>query len=133
MSLMPWGFGGSHHHSGFGNNNPLGFFNDPYYSDLGVVPSYNAIAPSMSRMERELGRLISSVKEDDKSFQVSSSVFPLHLPCYCLETFDRFRQMCVDVGHFKPSEITVKTTDDNIIVHGKHEERNDQHGFVSRE
>jgi hypothetical protein len=28
---------------------------------------------SMHRMDRELGKLISSVKEDDKSFQVQSS------------------------------------------------------------
>jgi len=65
--------------------------------------------------------------------------------------------MCVDVGHFQPNEITVKTTHDNIILHGisksnyvhflkmncnmnfflkiegKHEERNDQHGYVTRE
>ena len=58
------------------------------------------------------------------------------------------------MGNFKPDEVTVKTTDKNIIVHGtspsfffaiccyqtftdfyagKHEERTDEHGFVSRE
>jgi crystallin, alpha B len=39
----------------------------------------------------------------------------------------------VDVTQFRPEEITVKTTDKNVIIHGKHEERTDQHGFVSRE
>jgi hypothetical protein len=29
------------------------------------------MVPSIRRMEREVGKLISSVKEDDKSFQVS--------------------------------------------------------------
>jgi hypothetical protein len=28
-------------------------------------------------------------------------------------------QVMVDVSHFEPNEISVKTTDKNIIVHGK--------------
>lgn len=62
----------------------------------------------------------------------------------------------VDVSHFQPNEISVKTTDTNIIVHGKlvplslfqftaliikkiflnaakHEERRDEFGGVTRE
>ena len=39
----------------------------------------------------------------------------------------------VDVSQFRPNEVTVRTTDKNVIVHGKHEERTDKHGFVSRE
>jgi hypothetical protein len=60
----------------------------------------------------------------------------------------------VDVSHFEPNEISVKTTDKDIIVHGmitlfvsfwigiiiwnllntaKHEERKGQFGSVSRE
>lgn len=39
----------------------------------------------------------------------------------------------IDVSQFRPNELTVKTTDKNIVVHGKHEERTDQHGYVSRE
>ena len=43
-----------------------------------VFNRFNAQLPrtmrrSMHRMDRELGKLISSVKEDDKSFQVQSS------------------------------------------------------------
>lgn len=34
---------------------------------------------------------------------------------------------------FKPEEILVKVVDDFIVVHAKHEERSDQHGFISRE
>ena len=63
MSLMPWG-----------NYGGLGLFDfsnllDPYVSGAyDVVP--RTMMPSMRRMERELGKLISSVKENDKSFQV---------------------------------------------------------------
>lgn len=33
---------------------------------------------------------------------------------------------------FKPEEVTVKVVDNFIVVEGKHEERGDEHGFVSR-
>jgi len=38
----------------------------------------------------------------------------------------------LDCSHFKPEEIVVKTTDDHIIIEGKHEEKEDKHGWVSR-
>uniref|UniRef100_A0A0K8TNL1 Putative 23kda heat shock protein schsp23 n=1 Tax=Tabanus bromius TaxID=304241 RepID=A0A0K8TNL1_TABBR len=41
-------------------------------------------------------------------------------------------QVCMDVQQFKPSELTVKTVDNCIVVEGKHEEREDDHGFISR-
>ncbi|KAG5900729.1 hypothetical protein JTB14_038247 [Gonioctena quinquepunctata] len=45
---------------------------------------------------------------------------------------DRF-QANLDVQQFKPEEITVKLTDDNtVMVEGKHEELQDDHGFISR-
>ncbi|KAI5695745.1 hypothetical protein M8J75_002867 [Diaphorina citri] len=39
----------------------------------------------------------------------------------------------LDVQQFKPEEIDVKVVDNYIVVHAKHEERSDQHGFISRE
>ena len=40
----------------------------------------------------------------------------------------------MDVQQFSPNEITVKTVDNNtIVVEGKHEEKKDEHGFVSRQ
>ena len=44
---------------------------------------------------------------------------------------DKF-QIILDVQQFTPDEITVKTNDKFIIVEGKHEEKQDEHGFVSR-
>ncbi|XP_033607000.1 protein lethal(2)essential for life isoform X1 [Cryptotermes secundus] len=41
-------------------------------------------------------------------------------------------QVILDVQQFAPSEITVKTIDNAVIVEGKHEEKQDEHGYVSR-
>lgn len=42
-------------------------------------------------------------------------------------------QVNLDVQQFAPNEITVKATGSNTItVEGKHEEKQDEHGFISR-
>jgi len=42
-------------------------------------------------------------------------------------------QIMVDVSHFTPEEITVKTVDNTIVVVGKHEDKADNYGYVSRQ
>lgn len=45
---------------------------------------------------------------------------------------DHFR-VNLDVQQFKPEEITVKLTGENeLTIEGKHEEKEDEHGFISR-
>nr|CAH7753784.1 unnamed protein product [Callosobruchus chinensis] len=44
---------------------------------------------------------------------------------------DKF-QVILDVQQFAPNEITVKTNGNSIMVEGKHEEKQDEHGFISR-
>ncbi|KAL1138503.1 hypothetical protein AAG570_008566 [Ranatra chinensis] len=39
----------------------------------------------------------------------------------------------LDVQQFKPEELSVKVVDDFLVVDAKHEERSDEHGFVSRQ
>ncbi|XP_014253812.1 alpha-crystallin A chain-like [Cimex lectularius] len=39
----------------------------------------------------------------------------------------------LDVQQFKPDELKVKVENDMIVVDGKHEERSDEHGFISRQ
>ncbi|CAK6953848.1 alpha-crystallin B chain-like [Scomber scombrus] len=39
----------------------------------------------------------------------------------------------LDVKHFSPEELSVNVSDEFITIHGNHEERQDDHGFVSRE
>lgn len=45
---------------------------------------------------------------------------------------DRF-VIFLDVKHFSPEELSVNVSDDFITVRAKHEDRQDDHGFVSRE
>jgi HSP20 family molecular chaperone IbpA len=42
-------------------------------------------------------------------------------------------QVCMDVQQFKPNEIKVRTFDNSVVIEGKHEERPDQHGYISRQ
>lgn len=43
-------------------------------------------------------------------------------------------EVTLDVQQFTPSEITVKVTNETntIVVEGKHEEKQDEHGYISR-
>ncbi|GAA6094612.1 heat shock protein beta-1 [Tachysurus ichikawai] len=41
-------------------------------------------------------------------------------------------KVSLDVNHFAPEELTVKTKDGVVEITGKHEERRDEHGFISR-
>lgn len=45
---------------------------------------------------------------------------------------ERF-QINLDVQQFTPDEISVKTVDDMVVVEGKHDEKQDEHGYVSRQ
>ncbi|XP_075695189.1 heat shock protein beta-6 [Rhinoderma darwinii] len=45
---------------------------------------------------------------------------------------DQF-SVLLDVKHFAPEELVVKVVGDSVEVHAKHEERQDEHGFISRE
>ncbi|XP_004086069.1 alpha-crystallin A chain [Oryzias latipes] len=39
----------------------------------------------------------------------------------------------LDVKHFSPDELSVKVIDDFVEIQGKHGERQDDHGYISRE
>lgn len=42
-------------------------------------------------------------------------------------------QVNVDVQHFDPKEITVKVQGNEVLIEGKHEEKKDEHGLISRQ
>ncbi|XP_063834843.1 protein lethal(2)essential for life-like [Ostrinia nubilalis] len=61
---------------------------------------------NLAAMSRDVG---STIKSDKDKFQVN-----------------------IDVQHFDPEEISVKTSDGFIVIEGNHEERKDEHGYISR-
>ncbi|KAK7571808.1 hypothetical protein V9T40_014280 [Parthenolecanium corni] len=90
----------------------IGLLNDELYR-----PSIGALTtPLLAGYVRPLRHVIpddsgvSSITRDKDSFKVN-----------------------LDVQQFKPEEINVKVVDDFIVVDGKHEERQDKHGFISRQ
>lgn len=88
----------------------LDLSSDDFLTDIIDRPSRrNYLRPwrNLSSLSRDVG---STIKSDKDKFQVN-----------------------LDVQHFAPEEITVKTVDNYIVVEGKHEEKKDEHGFISRQ
>ncbi|XP_073996011.1 alpha-crystallin A chain-like isoform X2 [Rhodnius prolixus] len=100
----------------FGNmydqNFGMGLFNDeiltPRSSLLSVPLRCGYLRPWRTLDADDSG--VSAVTSDSKEFKVN-----------------------LDVQQFKPEELKVKVVDDYLVVDGKHEERSDQHGFISRQ
>ncbi|XP_013187734.2 protein lethal(2)essential for life [Amyelois transitella] len=42
-------------------------------------------------------------------------------------------EVILDVQQFTPEELVVKASNNSILVEGKHEEKQDEHGFISRQ
>ncbi|XP_035691683.1 alpha-crystallin B chain-like [Branchiostoma floridae] len=50
-----------------------------------------------------------------------------------LEVDDKKFKVMVDVNQFSPEEVKVKTVGNYVVVHARHEEKQDEHGFIQRE
>ena len=37
-------------------------------------------------------------------------------------------QVSIDVQHFSPAELSIKTVEDVLVVEGRHDEKEDEHG-----
>ncbi|CAL1573878.1 unnamed protein product [Knipowitschia caucasica] len=93
-----------------------GYFRPPFLphdmsSMMGsMVYPAPAIAQQQARtLARQMSTGMSEIKQTQDSWKVS-----------------------LDVNHFSPEELVVKTKDGVVEISGKHEERKDEHGFVSR-
>lgn len=89
-------------------------FGSRYYpSNFYIVPAERSSMRSLSGLKSQLSYL----DDLEKKSHVGKEGF----------------QICLDVQHFQPNEISVKTENNSIFVHGKHEEKQDDHGCISRE
>lgn len=114
MSLLPFLLEELSRPTVYDQHYGLGLFDD----DLRVHPQYlRNRHPLIANLYNRPSRLntasqsgLSHIQNDDNNFKVN-----------------------LDVQQFKPEEVSVKVVDGYIVVDGKHEERSDEHGFISRQ
>ncbi|XP_075987232.1 protein lethal(2)essential for life-like [Anticarsia gemmatalis] len=113
MSLLPYFL------DDFGFRRPRHIFDQHF--GLGLTPDdllSVAVAPIPSReYYRPWRHLAAAAKDLGSSIKADKDKFQVNL----------------DVQHFSPEEISVKTVDGYIVVEGKHEEKKDEHGYISRQ
>jgi HSP20 family molecular chaperone IbpA len=85
---------------------------DPFFHAL---PDFDGRLDSFFKRRFNNSRLLD---RDDSMFGIQSDL-------------DNFKVL-VDVKQFKPEELSVRSTDNFVIIEGKHEEKEDSHGFISR-
>lgn len=93
----------------------LGLFDDdlvyePRHHRYNHFPILMGQYPRSSRLSSASQSGLSHVQNDNNNFKVN-----------------------LDVQQFKPNEVSVKVEDGFVVVCGKHEERSDEHGFISRQ
>ncbi|XP_055308284.1 heat shock protein 23-like [Sitodiplosis mosellana] len=111
MSLLPFIFD---------EINPSSYhrFGSGYYPrDLWVSPLERSLVQSLNNTGNYLRSQLSNLDGYEKKSHIGKDGF----------------QVCLDVQHFQPNEISVKTENNSIMVNAKHEEKQDDHGYISRE
>ncbi|XP_069828795.1 heat shock protein beta-1 [Dendropsophus ebraccatus] len=89
----------------------------PSHSVEAAPPTTPAVASSAGVTAPDFQRVLSR--------QLSSGISEIqHTP-------DHWK-ISLDVNHFSPEELVVKTKDGIVEITGKHEEKQDEHGFISR-
>ncbi|XP_049877048.1 protein lethal(2)essential for life isoform X2 [Pectinophora gossypiella] len=91
----------------------MGLRRDDLLSSLSTLPSTSLLRNSYFRPWRS-----------NLTRQESASTINL--------TKDKF-EVILDVQQFTPEEITVKASNNSVVVEGRHEEKQDEHGFISRQ
>ncbi|KAJ3589759.1 hypothetical protein NHX12_010601 [Muraenolepis orangiensis] len=82
-----------------------------------AAPSHHMVAPGAMMAQQQQARALSR--------QMSTGMSEIQ------QTADSWK-VCLDVNHFSPEELEVKTKDGVVEITGNHQERKDEHGFVSR-
>lgn len=111
MSLLPYVF------DDFYPSSLYHFGSGFYPNDLWVTPTERSLLRSLANTGNYLRSQLSNLDGIEKESHIGKDGF----------------QVCLDVQHFQPNEISVKTENNSIVVHAKHEEKRDEHGIISRE
>ena len=92
-------------------------FGDMLFREDMLSPLDRSIRPLMNSMYYRPWRSLASAS--DSGSTISSDK-------------DKF-QIALDVQQFSPEEISVKVAENMVTIEGKHEERKDEHGYISRQ
>ncbi|XP_017266014.1 heat shock protein beta-1-like [Kryptolebias marmoratus] len=87
----------------------LASFSWPGFTQSPLLPPFIGQHPGEPKDLRQLTREVSEVQTGHNSWKIK-----------------------LDVNHFSPEEITITTKEGYLQISGNHEERQDEHGFVSR-
>jgi crystallin, alpha B len=104
------------------------FFADPWRPNRDMFPHWKRFRPwhddfGFEIFPTEFSREFRDIERQAQEFERK---FMMNL------NEDAF-QVSIDVQQFSPNEISVKTNDHSVLIEGKHEERQDQNGFISRQ
>lgn len=92
-------------------------FGSGYPKNFRVSPVERSLIRSLSNTDKYLKSQLDNFDKLEKHSHIGKDGF----------------QVCLDVRHFQPNEISVKTENNSIIVNAKHEDKKDDQGFISRE
>lgn len=95
------------------------YFGTGLFDDDTIVP-FNSMyhtVPSLTRRYLRPWRVVAAPQSGLSQIQNDKNNFKVNL----------------DVQQFKPEEVNVKVVNGYVVVEGKHEERSDEHGYISRQ
>ncbi|XP_050543855.1 alpha-crystallin A chain-like [Daktulosphaira vitifoliae] len=114
MSLLPYLLEEFSRPNMYDQHYSTGIFDDntliPYNTLYHTIPSLTRRYPRPWRLVAAPQSGLSHIQNDKNSFKVN-----------------------LDVQQFKPEEVNVKVANGFVVVEGKHEERSDEHGYISRQ
>ncbi|XP_068430383.1 heat shock protein beta-1-like [Clinocottus analis] len=87
----------------------LANFSWPGYAQTPLLPPFSGHAASNQKGPRQLASGVTEIQTGQDSWKIN-----------------------LDVNHFSPEEITITTKEGYLQISGNHEERQDEHGSVSR-
>jgi len=108
MSILPYLLDELSRPTVYNQHFGLGLLDDDLLAQPQLYPGY--IRPQLMRPYFAPQNGLSLIQNDKNNFKVN-----------------------LDVQQFKPDEVSVKVVDGYVVVDGKHEERSDEHGYISRQ
>lgn len=99
----------------------------PSRRQLGFYPEDLMVSPFERSWDTVTSSFLPSFFDEFRNFDVNNVAE--NKPVVGKDGF----QVSLDVQHFQPNEINVRTENNQVVVDAKHEEKRDNHGYISRQ